>query len=158
MNGPSSSSYYHLTRGPEIVVTEGSPPFNPDDPLSGRGERGSFLRASSDESTMENFGDDDEEFNFEDEEDLSHGSVAAINRYGTYESLERIDECEDGLGGLPDFARSLPRSKARFTFEEEDEEEEDLFEEDFESDFNFRFPTQIQDNTYSECLWFRLRV
>jgi hypothetical protein len=111
--------------------------------------KGGFLRVESNDSTAENYGDDDD-YNFDDEEDLSQCSVATINRYGTFESLEKIEN-EDSVGGLPDFSRPMPRSKARFTFEDEDSDDDnDLFEEDFESDFNFRFPSQIQDNTYSE--------
>lgn len=195
---PIVSAYYHLTKGPEIVVTKHSPPgvrsnCDSEDELSdddgkdsristsgsnghgndkgGNGSSGScksggrsfesgsgLLRVESNDSTVENYGDDDEEYNFEDdeEEDLSRCSLATINRYGTYESLEKI-ESEDTVGGLPEFSGpTIPRSKARFTFDEDDEDDviddENLFEEDFESDFNFRLPTQIQDNTYSKSL------
>lgn len=119
---------------------------------SNRSSKG-FLRVESNDSTAENYGDDDD-YNFDDddeEDDLSHCSVATINRYGTFESLEKL-ESEDTVGGLPDFHRAMPRSKARFTFEDDDDDDDDLFEEDFETDFNFRFPSQIQDNTYSKFI------
>lgn len=165
-------------KGPEIVVTQESPETptaktsyssdgEEDDSILCNGkvdsshfslesERKGFLRVESNDSTAENYGDDDD-YNFDDEEDdLSQCSVATINRYGTYESLEKLEniESEDSVGGLPDFSRPMPRSKARFTFEDEDSDDDnDLFEEDFESDFNFRFPSQIQDNTYSKLIY-----
>lgn len=131
------------TKGPKILITKDSPTL----------EQG---LSKSNASTLENYGDEDDEYNFDEDEDLSHCSVANMNRYGTFESLEKLEN-EDSISGLPEISRALPRSKARFAFDEDEEEdgieemedEEDLFEEDFESDFNFRFPMQIQDNTYS---------
>ncbi|XP_021948773.2 uncharacterized protein LOC110846360 isoform X4 [Folsomia candida] len=113
------------------------------------GSKKGFLRVGSNDSTVENFGDDD--YIFDEEDELSQCSVTTINRYGTYESLEKIEESDDGAGNLPDFSNKMTRSKARFTFDDDDSDDDnDLFEEDFESDFNFRFPSQIQDNTYSK--------
>lgn len=127
--------------------------------------KGNFLRVESNDSTAEGEEEEEEDeeefgagFGDEEEDDLSHCSVATINRYGTFESLEKL-ESEDTVGelqggGAGRGGMGMPRSKARFTFEDEDddEEDEDLFEEDFETDFNFRFPSQIQDNTYSKWL------
>jgi len=114
-----------------------------------------FLRVSSNDSTVENYGDDDD-YNLEDEddEDLSHCSVATINRYGTFESLEKLEDGEEGgSGGISDFPKPMPRSKARFTFEDDDDEDDDdWFDDDLNSDFSLRYPSQIQDNTY--CKWF----
>ena len=165
------SSFLDTRNRPAIVVTEDSP----ENPKNGYGDnsddeedeeqgtssiisngrsrssgKNEFLRVGSNDSTAENYGDDDDyNFDDEDDEDLSHCSVATMNRYGTFESLEKL-EGDDGLGTLPDFRNNMPRSKARFTFDDDDDDDEDLFEEDFESDFNFRFPGQIQDNTYSK--------
>ncbi|CAG7720198.1 unnamed protein product, partial [Allacma fusca] len=132
----------------EQAISNSSIISNGRENQSGSSGRNEFLRVESNDSTAENYGDDDD-YNFDDDDDeLSHCSVATMNRYGTYESLEKI-ESDDTLGTLPDFPRNMPRSKARFTFDDDDDDDDDLFEEDFESDFNFRFPSQIQDNTYS---------